>query len=145
MNRRRRVEATPMIQIASMLDMFTILLVFLLNFLDPSTPSEQEVALPRSTTVAEVPQGVVVTVTTRDVRVAGRVLATFDPGPVLPANVDLAEELAAFVPTSTDGKEMPLVVQVDRALPYGVVSDVLRAAGTAGFSQFRFVVLHGSG
>ena len=143
--RRRRIPETPMIQITSMLDMFTIILVFLLNFLDPTAAPQDGISLPRSQSSAEIPSGVVLTVTLQEIRVADRRIATLGADAILPPDVDLAAELSGFVPTSNVGKEATLVVQMDRAVPYGLVSDVLRAAGSAGFSQFRFVVLHAAG
>ncbi len=150
MKRRRRIAATPMVQITSMLDMFTILLVFLLNFLDPSRPPDEDaLRLPPSSASVTVAPGPTLVVTPDGVRVAGRLITALAPGPSLPSEDGRALEevqraLEAIRPQ--DGAaEVTLVVQVDRSVTYGIVASLLATARAAGFDGFRFVVLHEAG
>lgn len=139
-----------MIQITSMLDMFTILLVFLLNFLDPSRPPDEDaLRLAPSSATAPVVPGPTIIVTPDGIRVGERRVASLDPGASLPSDdgrtLDEVQRALEALQPDADAKDATLVVQVDRSVPYGVVAALLVRARSAGFDGFRFVVLHESG
>jgi biopolymer transport protein ExbD len=157
--RRTRLARVPMVagfNVTSMMDMFTIILVFLLNFLDPSTEVTGELSLPAARTEQVVDRGVRLTVTKERVLVEGQEVLQLDAG-ALPAGVarlgrridPVFERLAAAAaalpkaPGSSeqDASNAVLLVQCDRAVPFSVLGELLYTAGQAGYGQFRFVVI----
>jgi hypothetical protein len=142
--------------ITSMLDMFTIVLVFLLNFLDPSNESDSEVVLPQAAVDAKVAGGTVLTVSKNRVLVDGEEVFSLSDGrlPVGLArtgrDIDaLHERLAAAASKSSSGRDntegssgnAALAVHCDRTVPFFVLGELLYTAGQAGYGQFRFVVI----
>lgn len=128
--------------ITSMLDMFTIILVFLLNFLDPSTDALQEVELPSVPGAAEIEVGTVLTLSQEGVFVDGdQVLALNGALPAGAALDPLRARLQARRAAEPDARNPSLLVQCDRRTPYTSVAAILDVAEDAGFGGFRFVVL----
>ena len=144
--RRRRIVDTPPLLITSMLDMFTIILVFLITFLDPEAIAETDgVKLaPASGAATGAREGEVRFVVddarflVGDAEVA-RWSGDAPNADVLTAVEDsLRRALPGFV---DDDKPARLLVVVDRQVPWSALSPALGAAERAGFSDFRFVVV----
>lgn len=141
--RERRIQAASDLTITSMVDMFTMILTFLLNFVDPSMGDEGLLSLPTARATAAPLEGVTVTVTSADIRVAGAVVTPLVQG-ALPA--DVAREGALIVPLVDalrgpgGSDEVPLVLECDRRAPFSLVGAVLQSARAAGFTHYRFVV-----
>lgn len=163
---RRRVPPTPMVAVTSMMDMFTIILVFLLNFLDPAASPSDDLQLPASTTDAPATEGRTLTVGPKGIQVEGDVLIPLVAGVgglALPEGtsregrtiVPLYERLSALAPIeaapSSEGgpektaSDAALRIECDRGVPFSLLGDVLFTAGQAGFDQFRFVVIDEAG
>lgn len=158
--RRPRVPMNPSFQITSMLDMFTIILVFLLNFLDPAAEASADLTLPEAKVEADVGEGTVLTVTRDRVLVNGKEVLQLEDGR-LPAVVErtgrridalhrrLEEAGAALAVSRTtaepEASNAALAVHCDRAVPFSVLGELLYTAGQAGFGQFRFVVISDAG
>lgn len=157
---RRRIPTNPPFTITSMLDMFTIILVFLLNFLDPANESDDTVALPESSAEATVGEGTVLTVTREFVAVDGAEVLRLVDGQLAPGtprtgrSIDaleerLAEAARTFTVSGTTGEgeaaNAALAVHCDRAVPFSLLGELLYTAGRAGFGQFRFVVISDPG
>lgn len=147
---------TPMLTLTSMTDMFMMILVFLLNFLDPDAATPRDVELPSSVETREVGRGATLTVGRGDVRVGDRrVLALDDSAgaPAVPPGVArtgrridaLHEALVDALPVDSGGQleasDPILIVACDRRVPFSVLGDILYTAGQAGFGQFNFVVI----
>ncbi len=158
--RRPRVPVSAPFMITSMLDMFTIILVFLLNFLDPANESDADIALPEAAVDVAVGEGTVLTVTRDRVLVDGvEVLRLVDgrlpsDTPRTGRRIDLVHErlAAAANAAAVSGKKAEgeaanaaLAVHCDRAVPFSVLGELLYTAGQAGFGQFRFVVISDAG
>ncbi|MFZ5475779.1 MAG: ExbD/TolR family protein [Myxococcota bacterium] len=141
---RRRIPATPMVTVTSMMDMFTIILVFLLNFLDPTQQQAAELALPTSRATEAAPSDAVTLTVSRDaVLVAGQHVAGASE-----AGLDEAARAAlegALETARSRSKDATLRVAADKAVPYRVLVAALRAAGDAGFEQYSFVVISDPG
>lgn len=158
--RRPRVPMNPSFQITSMLDMFTIILVFLLNFLDPAAEAGADLTLPQAKAEADVGEGTILTVTRDRVLVNGKEVLKLEDGR-LPAGVErtgrridalhrrLEEAGAALAVRATTSEpgasNAALAVHCDRAVPFSVLGELLYTAGQAGFGQFRFVVISDAG
>lgn len=144
MTRRRRVVVAPALNITSMLDMFTIILVFLLNFLDPDQDSSAGLSLPETAAV-EAGRGEALLVIGRaDVRVgpagAQQIVPLAADGSLDADRLARAlEELRSSFPEAG----APLVVAVDRGVTWAAASRTLGTASSAGFGDFRFVAVKG--
>ncbi len=147
--RRSRVRDTPPLLITSMLDMFTIILVFLITFLDPDAPTANDPInlAPSSAEVVPVREGEVVMSVLRDtVKVGDRRIPvpTSAEGDGPPSEV--ADALRAARPAGlAEDATPPLRVLVDRTVPWATLSPLLRAAEDAGYGDFRFVVVQEDG
>lgn len=153
--RERRLEVATDLTITSMVDMFTLILTFLLNFVNPSDQASAGLALATSRATEGVGEGVVLTITPTDVRVDGVSVVTLDRSggtPHLPAGDPLGalrDQLVAArsahppPPPGHEGDPPTLVVTSDRSLPFSLVGGVLDGAHQAGFARFRFVVSGG--
>lgn len=120
-----------------MMDMFTIILVFLLTFFDPSQAASDTMELPAVPASGADDPGLRVDVRKDGVWLAGaRVVALDGGGALLDGEGAAALGDALQNQGTTDG----LVVAVDRAVPYATVAAVLSAASAAGFDEYRFVV-----
>lgn len=157
--RRRRLEVGSELIVTSMVDMFSLLLTFLLNFVDPADPSALGVALPGSSSEEAVKQAIPVQISTTAIRVDGRDVLPLEPGPGGPApsaalspelraeklQVELAaalsERLVAGTSTSGADESHTIVIECDRSVPFSVVGEVLDAARNAGVRRYRFAVV----
>lgn len=158
--RKARIPTSAPFMLTSMMDMFTIILVFLLNLLDPANESDQEVSLPSANVEQTVEAGVVLTVTPDRVSVDGVEVLRLANGALLPGTVRSGRSVDALHERLVEagralevrGKQAQqgaanpvLSVQCDREVPFSVLGELLYTAGHAGFGQFRFVVINDSG
>ncbi len=146
--RGRRVETAPSLIINSMVDLFTFILVFLITFMDPNqSAASDEFTVPtaRGERSADDDARAHLQVGPQFVKLEGTEIARFgDAGPDAGALDAVQEALAARVPVGPPqpgDPPVPLVVEVDRRVPWAALSPTLAAAERAGFSDFRFVVL----
>ncbi len=143
--RERRVQAASDLTITSMVDMYTIILTFLLNFVDPAMGEEGLLNLPTARATSAAAEGVVVQVTTEDIRVGGEVVARLEAGGRRVA-AEVNREGMVIVPVADALRAMsrvddaPLVLECDRGVPFSLVGEVLQTARAAGFAHYRFVV-----
>ncbi len=145
MTRRRRVEVAPSLNITSMLDMFTIILVFLLNFLDPDQDSSAGLSLPETAAVEPGRGEALLVVGRTDVRVgpagAQQVVPVAADGSLDAERLARTlQELRGSFPESG----APLVVAVDKGVTWAAASRTLGVASEAGFGDFRFVAVKGA-
>lgn len=155
--RDRRLAVATDLTITSMVDMFTLILTFLLNFVNPSDQASAAIALPLSRSTEGVATGVTLSISPAEVRVDGVTVVTLDRStgtPHLPnaASLEavtegLATARSAHPPSTTapgQADEPPtLIVESDRGIPFSLVGTVLDGARQAGFTRFRFVVSGG--
>lgn len=166
----RRRTGTDDLNITSMMDMFTIVLVFLLKSFSTEditvTPSS-DLQLPNSTTTTPPRLAVNVVVTKTQILVDGVTLLPLttaaDPanpqvplvvvpaaekqGPLIPRlqerlqqKADAAKAIATASGRSDHEFRGEVLLQCDKSLPFSVVSEVMYTAGQAQFADFRFVV-----
>lgn len=151
--RRRRNELDHGLIITSMVDMFTLVLLFLLVFYDPGYQSDAEVQLPDATVQRPVEKGATVRISPDAVIVAGQTAAPVVNGgfgvgvarqgtAVVPV-VDALTRLRESTPLAEGQSEPVLLVQCDKRVPWTVLRAVLESAAVAGYPRYRFVVLGG--
>jgi biopolymer transport protein ExbD len=146
------------LNITAMMDMMTIILVFLLKSYAASAimlTQSEDIKPPISSTRAVPRDTVAVTITPKDILVGDRVVVTLENGQV-PANqldgrlvkpldaalrreVDKLKIIAARNPAAPFSRELSVIG--DRKIPYDLLLTVLYTAGQAELENYRFVVL----
>ena len=165
MARRHRFQlpgkraSTFTLNITSMTDMFTLLLVFLLQSYNTSEVQidlAEGIRLPSSNTALNPNDGVKVNVTLDAIRIdkkeigkivnsqfEGKDLDPQDSSFILP----LFSELDKIMKTEKDGKiakEGRILLQADARLPYSTLKKIMYTASMAGFPQLKMVTTVGN-
>lgn len=142
----RRATLAHGLIITSMVDMFTLVLLFLLMFYDPLYDGSSPVELPSGDVQAKAQGGPTITVTTENIVVNGKPVAAIRDGRLDSAVAMQGRAITALVASlsplvPTGGAEAPAVsVECDRRVPWQVLGAVLESASQAGFPRYRFVV-----
>jgi biopolymer transport protein ExbD len=149
------------LNITAMMDMMTILLVFLLKQFSVQAAAasmSEGLQLPQSTTEKQHPQAVNVTITQNAVLVEGDAVTPVRNGAVDPSvkrdgangyyitplvdtltkHANRLKKIEAIGGTTFDGTAM---VMVDKSIPYRLLTEVLYSAGQAEFKNYRLVVI----
>ena len=149
------------LNITPMMDMMTIILVFLLKTFSSSTSTitfDQNLQVPKSMTQLKPKEAVSVTITKKIVLVEGDAIAPINNGKVDPAVkrdgengyyitplVDTLEKHAKRekrVAELTGQKfEAQLMIVADQTTPYRLLTEVLYSCGQAGYANYRLLVL----
>lgn len=145
-----------MVPVTSMMDIFTIVLIFLLTFFDPSAAAAGP-RLPGSEVSVPVDAGPRLGILPEGISLDGRRLLPLADGRLLPGAERDGRALVALLGPLRQARDRAgtdlaaagdpgpaLVLEVDRDVPYAVVGDVLLTAGQTGWDRFRFVVSHES-
>jgi biopolymer transport protein ExbD len=160
----RKLEEPEVIKdlnITPMMDMMTIILVFLLKTFSSSTSTitfDQNLQVPKSVTQLKPKEAVSVTITKKIVLVEGDAIAPINNGKVDPAVkrdgengyfitplVDVLEKHSRKekkVAELTGQKfEAQLMIVADQTTPYRLLTEVLYSCGQAGYANYRLLVL----
>jgi biopolymer transport protein ExbD len=149
------------LNITPMMDMMTIILVFLLKTFSSSTSTitfDQNLQVPKSVTQLKPKEAVSVTITKKIVLVEGDAIAPINNGKVDPAVkrdgengyyitplVDVLEKHARkekrVAELSGQKFEAQLMVVADQTTPYRLLTEVLYSCGQAGYGNYRLLVL----
>jgi biopolymer transport protein ExbD len=163
MKRKKRIERENAgqireLNIVAMMDMMTIILVFLLKSYTASAISltqSEDIKPPVSSTRATPRDTVAVTITPKDILVGDRVVVALENGQVpasllngrmvVPLDQALRKEVAKLKyiaernPAAPFSKELSVIG--DRRIPYDLLLTVLYTAGQNELENYRFVVL----
>ena len=149
------------LNITPMMDMMTIILVFLLKTFSSSTSTitfDQNLQVPKSITQLKPKEAVSVTITKKIVLVEGDAIAPINNGKVDPAVkrdgengyyitplVDLLEKHARkekkVAELTGNPWEAQLMLVADQTTPYRLLTEVLYSCGQAGYGNYRLLVL----
>ena len=149
------------LNITPMMDMMTIILVFLLKSFSSSTSlitMDQNLSVPPSITRLQPKQAVPLTITKRVILIEGEPVAPISGGKVDPAQkrdgengyyitpiVELLQKISnreRRVAEMTGGTyEAELMVVADRTTPYRLLTEILYSCGQAGYQNYRLLVL----
>ena len=137
--RRRRKGARAGINLVSLMDIFTILVFFLLvNAGDmDSRPAVAGLRLPEAQAEASPPAAPTLWLDGREARLDGRVVATLARQGPAAISAALAEALA---PAAAQSEDKRLLLLGDRSVPYRTLRAVLEGATRAGFRQVLLAV-----
>jgi len=164
----RKLEEPEVIKdlnITPMMDMMTIILVFLLKSFASTTSTitfDQNLQIPKSVTQLKPKLAVTVTVTKRVLLVEGDGVAPINYGRIDPAVkrdgengyyitplVDLLEKHAKRekkVADLTGQKfEAQLMIIADQTTPYRLLTEIIYSCGQAGYANYRLLVLKAKG
>ena len=153
------------LNITPMMDMMTIILVFLLKTFSSSTSTitfDQNLQVPKSMTQLKPKEAVSVTITKKIVLVEGDAIAPINNGKVDPAVkrdgengyyitplVDTLEKHAKRekrVAELTGQKfEAQLMIVADQTTPYRLLTEIIYSCGQAGYQNYRLLVLKAKG
>jgi biopolymer transport protein ExbD len=163
MTRKKRIERDNAgqireLNIVAMMDMMTIILVFLLKSYTASAISltqSEDIKPPVSSTRATPRDTVAVTITPRDILLGDRVVVVLQNGQIPPSvlngrlvvpldqalrkEVEKLKYIAARNPQAPFSKELSVIG--DKRIPYDLLLTVLYTAGQNELENYRFVVL----
>ncbi len=153
---------TPKLMLTPMIDMFTILLVFLLmsyGVTQIQIRQSSDLQLPESTSRQSPKLAVSVVVSKKAIFVDNKKILDLGKGykvprsarqknsyvikPLLAELTEIAKKAKAIVKKSKRGDvfEGDVIIQGDRSMPFTLLRDIMFTAGQAEFSNFRFLVL----
>ncbi|HVR60819.1 MAG TPA: biopolymer transporter ExbD [Polyangia bacterium] len=154
-------EVIKDLNITPMMDMMTIILVFLLKSFSSTTSTitfDSNLQVPKSMTQLKPKEAVVVTITKKVILVEGDAVAPINFGKVDPAVkrdgengyfitplVDILEKHARRekrVAELTGQKfEAQLMLVADQTTPYRLLTEIIYSCGQAGYANYRLLVL----
>ena len=159
---RDHAEENEELNITAMLDMMTIILVFLLKSYSASSTAvalSNDLMLPTSTSQTQVEEAIKVTVTKKNITVEDRIVCNLINGAVDPsAKKDgdagyfitplfnkLREEVAKLETIAKYNPNMrfagKIIIIGDKEISYRLLTEILYTAGQAKLGQFRLMVL----
>ncbi len=153
--RSSRSFKPPKLNITSMMDMFTIILIFLL-FSFSSEPElaglDKDIQLPHSTSRTNFQDTIKLVLSKSTLKIGDEVVAQIKDGVIIdmdPKDLkssDLYRQLSDRSKTlikSTIGHEepRPILLLCDRRLPFKTINQITKTAALAGFPNFQFAVL----
>lgn len=163
MRRRQKTvvkkNSTFTLNITSMTDMFTILLVFLLQSYstsDVQIEPEGKIRLPTSTSEANPTPGVKISLSKEELKFDKTVISKLEKADFTPADLEahdnqfikpLFNELQKVNAGKNENdpkKITQILLQADRDLPYALVRKVFYTASMAGFPQLKMITTAGN-
>lgn len=164
MSRRRRYEPTVKqnstftLNITSMTDMFTILLVFLLQSYSTAEVQielEEGLRLPASSSFSNPTEAIKLSLTANALKIDKDKVADLKNADFMASDLEdkdtnfikpLFEQLDRIAKSEADKphvKDGKILLQADRNLPYGTLRKVMYTASMAGFPQLKLVTMVG--
>lgn len=160
--KKRRIEVEAKLTITSLMDIMTIILVFLLKSFgtdDVQIAPSADLRLPTSSAMAHAEVAVNAVVSQTGILVdgvkvvdvaAGAVGEEYKRGTLISPLFDIlkekADEAKAMAETRTTATfEGRILLQCDKNIPFSLVREVMYTAGQAQFAEFKFVVYSTSG
>jgi len=147
--RSRKATKLPVLNLNSMMDMLSIILVFLLC---NSSAEEQDfvlandLSLPNSTSALGFTKAVQVKMTRKELLVEDTFVAKIANRQIVGAEMDgskivpLYNLLRRFRSVSKLGDKTTVVLQADKGFPFGIMNKVMRTCAMAGYPNFRFAI-----
>jgi len=146
------------LNLTSMMDMFTIILVFLIfsfSSQDQNLKLDPDLSLPESTAAIEFKWAINVNLTPTELRVEGNTIARVKNGKFAGVKVDKDKkrvmplfnllkkykDIESREKVNPTGDETVISFQADKNQQFEVVDLVMKTAAQAGYPNFRFVVL----
>jgi len=150
MRRRTRQSSKPiMLNLNSMMDMLTIILVFLLSNISAEEQDfvlARDLTLPSSTSPLGFTKAVQVKLTRSELMVEDTFVAKVSHNKIVGVEVDggkivpLYNMLQRYRSLSKNSEQNTVVFQADKEFPFDLLNMVMRTAAMAGYPNFRFAI-----
>lgn len=153
-NKRSKKYQPPKLMLTSMMDMFTIILIFLLFSFseDPETVKlGKDLELPRSTSEAGYQKAVKIVLSKTELRVNDEVMAQIQNREIVGMDAEdmksssLYQRLKTYRETNKlEDKELQtrhVLFLCDQSHSFDTINSVIKTAGLAGYPNFQFAVL----
>jgi biopolymer transport protein ExbD len=153
--RRSQKFVPPKLMLTSMMDMFTIILIFLL-FSFSENPEDlkldKDLELPTSTAEGEFQETIKIVLSQKELRLNDEVMAAVQGRQITGLTNDNLESSSLFQglkafriesEKSDNGQEFPthVLFLCDKSHPFQTINRVIKTAGLAGYPNFQFAVL----
>ena len=153
--RAARSFTPPKLNITSMMDMFTIILIFLL-FSFSSKPEltglDQTMQLPQSTAKTDYQETIKLILSRSTLKMGDQILARLEQDSIVgldpknPMSSELFRALSQHAKTpagmtSDPADPVPILLLCDRRLPFKTINQITKTAALAGFPNFQLAVL----
>jgi biopolymer transport protein ExbD len=155
---RRDPPKMVALNLTSMMDMFTIILVFLVfsfSSQDSNLKLDPDITLPGSTAGLDYKWAINVNVSPSELKVEGNTIAQVRRGKFVGVKVDKEKsrvislynylkkfkEIEGQEKVNPTGDETVICFQADQGTPYELIALVMKSAAQAGYPNFRFLVM----
>lgn len=153
-NRQKRKVSPPKLMLTSMMDMFTIILIFLLFSFseDPETIQlGKELELPHSTAEAKYQKAIKIVLTKSELRLNEEVMSEVRNQQIIGLAPEDLENSALYQRLKTyrsinkiedpDAQAAHILFLCDENYSFNTINTVIKTAGMAGYPNFQFAVL----
>ena len=149
MRRRSKGEAAPQLNLNSMMDMLSIILVFLLANISADSKDfvlAGDLTLPNSTSKLGFVKAVQVKLTTKDLMVEDQFVAKVSNGKLVGTRIEgqkivrLYNMLQRYRAFSKESAKDIVIFQADKNFKFEVLNMVMRTAAMAGYPNFRMAI-----
>ncbi len=156
--KRKKAKFTPpKLMLTSMMDMFTIILIFLLFSFssDPeSMKTMKDLELPVSSTQVDYADSIKIVLSSEDLKLNGDTLASLEKEKIIGVDPENLKDSSLFrklkklydeqaASEESDKKERHVLFMCDKHHSFKTINTVIKTAGLAGFPNFQFAVLEG--
>ncbi len=150
---RQKKQQVAQLSLTSLMDIFTILVFFLLvSAQNPvPMPSLKDLTLPTSSTSDSIERSLTLVITQNEIRVNDQSVMPFDPTAEQQNFQALVQVLAAQRLTQRPSQlvngvaQYQVVIMADQQLPYALLKQVMRACSEQQFGEVSFAVLREAG
>ncbi len=156
--KRNREMKEASLNLTSMMDMFTIILVFLIfsfNAEDQRLTLDSDLTLPESIAALPFKWAINVNATPTELKVEKNQIAAIKKGRIAGVKVDKEKkrimpmynllkkykEMEAQEKVNPTGDETVIAFQADKDLPFELIDLIMKTSAQAGYPNFRFVVM----
>ena len=145
MDRHHKSAKQPPLNLVSLMDIFTILVFFLLvnSSSTQQLPSNKDLTLPTSVAQKVPEETLVIAITKKDILVQGRKVASIDvtlneKDEIIAGLKDELEFLAAGQTSQVDVKNKKITVMGDENISYELIRKVMKTCREANFGKVQF-------
>lgn len=146
-----RGKKQPPFNIVSLMDIFTILVFFLLvNAADPSVlPNAKGIEMPQSLAEKKPRVSVVLMLSNEDIRLQGEPVVSADnissnkKSEIQKLQIALQDELGKFVDVESEEQKQKkeITIMGDKEVPFSLIKRVMQICSSAGFDQISLSVI----
>jgi biopolymer transport protein ExbD len=147
--RQRKANAAPQLNLNSMMDMLSIILVFLLANISADEKDfvlAQNLTLPNSNSKLGFVKAVQVKATRAELKVEDQFVAKISGGKVVGTRiegqkiVELYNVLRRYRSFSKESAKDIVILQADKDFPFQLLNQIMRTAAMAGYPNFRLAI-----